>query len=62
MIRFRFISKSEKHPVFLFIRLVNISSTFNSSLMIQAAIQIGRYIVTMMSTGVVLAVGFQLSG
>ncbi|XP_043807576.1 probable chlorophyll(ide) b reductase NYC1, chloroplastic isoform X2 [Manihot esculenta] len=26
------------------------------------AIQIGRYIVTMMSTGVVLAVGFQLSG
>ncbi|KAG6739642.1 hypothetical protein POTOM_057245 [Populus tomentosa] len=27
-----------------------------------AALQIGRYIVTMMSTGVVLAVGFQLSG
>lgn len=28
----------------------------------QAAVQIGRYIVTMMSTGVVLAVGFQMSG
>ncbi|KAI4376614.1 hypothetical protein MLD38_014356 [Melastoma candidum] len=27
-----------------------------------AAVQIGRYIITMMSTGVILAVGFQLSG
>lgn len=27
-----------------------------------AAVQIGRYIVTMMSTGVILAIGFQLSG
>ena len=26
------------------------------------AIQIGRYIVTMMSTGVILAIGFQMSG
>ncbi|KAL0559519.1 hypothetical protein IC582_004132 [Cucumis melo] len=31
-------------------------------LLSSAAVQIGRYIVTMMSTGVVLAVGFQLSG
>jgi hypothetical protein len=26
------------------------------------AVQIGRYIVTMMSTGVILAIGFQMSG
>ena len=28
----------------------------------QVATQVGRYVITMMSSGVVLAVGFQLSG
>ncbi|XP_015898313.3 probable chlorophyll(ide) b reductase NYC1, chloroplastic isoform X1 [Ziziphus jujuba] len=37
--------------------IVKLEEVFNS-----IAVQIGRYIVTMMSTGVVLAIGFQMSG
>lgn len=47
----------------MLVLLKNLHLLLNSlTLCSQIAIQVGRYIVTMMGTGVILAVGFQLSG